>query len=169
VEAGDFRELLEIARARGAKVAVDASGPALEAALDMGVDLIKPNEYELAEVTGVSRESLVSDPAPVLRRLGERIGHIILSMGEKGALFHTPDATLHAKPPEVEVVSSVGAGDSLLAGYMAGLVTGRSPVDRARLATVFAWSALEKVSRSLPSMDEIRSRMERVEVRGQGG
>lgn len=164
VETGHFRELLEIARTAGAKVAVDASGQALETAIDMGVDLIKPNEHELAEVMGISREVLVSDPAPVLRKLREKIGHVILSMGEKGALFGLSEGTFIAKPPQVEVVSSVGAGDSLLAGYLAGLMSGRSPVDRARLATVFAWSALEKVSRSLPSMDEIRSRMERVKV-----
>lgn len=169
VEVAHFRELLEIARAAGAMVAVDASGRVLETAIDMGVDLIKPNEHELSEVMGVSPESLVADPAQILRLLGESIGHIILSMGEKGALFRTADGTLHAKSPEVEVVSTVGAGDSLLAGYLAGLVTGLSPADRARLATVFAWSALEKVSRSLLPGDEIRSRMERVEVRDMMG
>ncbi|WAC21372.1 1-phosphofructokinase family hexose kinase [Luteolibacter sp. SL250] len=164
VEPAHFRDLLEIAKAGGAWVAVDASGEALALALDLGVDLIKPNEHELAEVMGIPPEALVADPAPVLRQLGEGIGHIVLSMGEKGALFHTKEGTLHAKPPEVEVVSTVGAGDSLLAGYLAGLVTGRSLEARARLATAFAWSALEKVSRSLPAMDEIHVRMERVDV-----
>jgi 1-phosphofructokinase len=164
VEASRFRELLETASAGGAMVAVDASGPALKVAMEAEVDLIKPNEHELSEVMGISPESLVADPAPVLRNLGGRIGHIILSLGEKGALFHTAEGTLHAKSPVVDVVSSVGAGDSLLAGYLAGLVTGWSSEDRARLATVFAWSALEKVARSLPPLEEIRRRMERVEV-----
>ena len=66
--------------------------------------------------------------------------------------------------PPVKVVSTVGAGDSLLAGYLAGLATGRSPEDRARLATVFAWSTLENLTRQLPAKAEIGKRMPKIRV-----
>ena len=69
-----------------------------------------------------------------------------------------------ASAAPVKVVSTVGAGDSLLAGYLAGLVTGQPPAERARLATVFAWAALEDIARRLPSPKEILERLPRIQV-----
>jgi 1-phosphofructokinase len=93
------------------------------------------------------------------------VPHVIVSLGADGALFVSPDAVLIAEAPPVSVVSTVGAGDSLLAGYLAGIVTGRPPVDCAKLATVFAWSALEDVARHPPSRELAAKRMERIGVR----
>lgn len=159
-----FRMLLEICKEAGAKIAVDASGKALSLAIDLEVDLIKPNEHELAEVLEVSVESLCENPAIHLRALQKQVRHVILSVGKDGAWFFSPDGEMVAVAPEVEVVATVGAGDALLAGYLAGVVTGISPEERARLATVFAWAALEKVPRGLLAQEEIRARMEHVLV-----
>ena len=69
-----------------------------------------------------------------------------------------------ASAPPVKVVSTVGAGDSLLAGFLGGLLTERTPVECARLATVFAWSTLENLTRELPSHAEIERRMPKIKV-----
>ncbi|BCU78255.1 1-phosphofructokinase [Luteolibacter sp. LG18] len=159
-----FEELLALMKRGGAKVAVDTSGEALRVAIEGGVDIVKPNEHELAEILGHELPDFPSRVAAAIELQKTKVPHVILSLGSEGALFITPEQSLMAAAPPVKVVSTVGAGDSLLAGYLAGLVTGLKPADRARLATVFAWCALEDVRRVLPSAAEVRKRMPRITV-----
>ncbi len=161
--------MLALLKRGGAKVAADTSGEALKIAIDGGADLVKPNEHELAEVLGRELPSFASrvDAARKLQR--EKVPHVILSLGSEGALFITPEKALLALAPPVTVVSTVGAGDSLLAGYLAGLTTGRSAAECAKLATVFAWCALEDVRRELPSAAEIAKRIPLIEVQSLSG
>lgn len=159
-----FTEIIALLKKRGAKVAVDTSGEALRAAIDGGVDLIKPNEYELAEYLGTPLEDFGSKAAAALEIQRTKVPHVILSLGGEGALFVTPENALMASAPPVKVVSTVGAGDSLLAGYLAGLLTGCKPVERARLATVFAWSTLGNLTRELPAKDVIGRMMPKIKV-----
>ena len=155
----DFGRLLETARHRKARIAVDTSGGALKAAIDHGVDLIKPNHHELGEILGRPLPDADSRLAAALEVQASGIGHVILSQGAEGACFLAPDGRVLAAPPPVEVKSTVGAGDSLLAGYLAGIVDGLCLEDRARLASVFAWCALESIDRHGPSRDLARERM----------
>lgn len=163
-----FEEMIDLLKCGGAKVAVDTSGAALKAAIDRGADLVKPNEHELSEWLGRPLPDFASrlEAAVELRK---KVPCVVLSLGCEGALFLTPDSALRSSAPPVKVVSTVGAGDSLLAGYLAGLVTGQGPVERARLATVFAWAALEDISRRLPSREEILKRLPRIEVQSLSG
>lgn len=165
IDVGFFRELVGLLMEGGGKVAVDGSGAVLRAAIDAGVDLIKPNEHELGEYLGVELRDLDEKIAAAREIQKTRVPHVILSLGGEGALFVSPESSLIASAPPVDVISTVGAGDSLLAGYLAGLGTGRSTVERAELATVFAWSALERLDRRLPSRTEIEQRMSRISVR----
>jgi 1-phosphofructokinase family hexose kinase len=159
-----FEEILALLKRGGAKVAVDTSGDALKAAIDGGADLIKPNEHELAEYLGEPLTDFASKVAAAVKIQREKVPHVILSLGSEGALFVTPDSALMAAAPPVKVVSTVGAGDSLLAGYLAGVATDRSPGDCARLATVFAWSTLENLTRQLPPLEEIQKRVPKIKV-----
>ncbi len=159
-----FGAILALLRQGGAKVAVDTSGGALKAAIAEGVDLIKPNEHELAEFLGKPLKDFAAKVNAAVRLQKEKVPHVILSLGSEGALFVTPEKALMASAPPVKVVSTVGAGDSLLAGYLAGIATDRTPEDCARLATVFAWSTLENLTRELPASAEIQKRMPRIKV-----
>lgn len=165
VSLGFFKTMLETLKQGGARIAVDTSGEALQVAIDCGVDLIKPNHHELEEILGHDLPDIASQAAAAAKLQRDGVSHVILSLGGDGALFVTPGAALIAEPPSVAVVSTVGAGDSLLAGYLAGVVTGRSPEECAKLATVFAWSALEDVSRKAPTPELAEERMRRIEVR----
>lgn len=164
ISVGFFEELMALLKQGGAKVAVDTSGEALRVAIDAGADLIKPNEHELAEYLGHDLKDFTAKASAALRIQKEKVPHVILSLGGEGALFISPEKALMAAAPPVKVVSTVGAGDSLVAGYLAGLVTGCSPGDRARLATVFAWSSLEDVTRTLPPAAEIQKRLHKIKV-----
>jgi 1-phosphofructokinase len=69
-----------------------------------------------------------------------------------------------AKAPPISIASTVGAGDALLAGYLAGLSTGLDATARAQLATTFAFCSLASLDRRLPSKSEVLSRMAEIEV-----
>jgi fructose-1-phosphate kinase PfkB-like protein len=132
------------------------------------VDVIKPNHHELEEILGQELSDSAALEAAAFQIQREKVSRVILSLGSEGALFVSPDAAFIAKAPPVAVVSTVGAGDSLLAGYIAGLVTGRPAEECAKLATVFAWSALEDVARKPPGRELAEERMARVGIRSVG-
>lgn len=106
--------------AAGIRVAVDTSGPALMSAVAAGPQLIKPNRDELAEAVGAPLHDLddVIDAARSLRALGA--GAVLASLGADGALLVDDDGVLLARGAAVETRSTVGAGDALLAGFLAG-------------------------------------------------
>lgn len=161
---GFFGEIIALLKTGGALVAADTSGEALKTAIAGGADLVKPNEHELAEILGHGLPDLASRIAAARELQREKVPRVILSLGGEGALFITPEAALMASAPPVQVTSTVGAGDSLLAGYLAGLVSRRPPDECARLASVFAWAALENVTRQLPEAVEIRNRLPAIAI-----
>ena len=113
------------ARAAGRWVAVDASGPVLEAVLgnDRGglPHLIKPNADELAEVLGVELHTVGDVEAAARTLLGRGVRTVLVSLGGAGALLVDADLpeALHGAAPVRRVVNTVGAGDAFLAGYLA--------------------------------------------------
>lgn len=165
VTSDDFEKLLVLLKNGGAQIAVDTSGEALRRAIGCGLQVIKPNLDELEELLDEKLPDADSRVAAAVRLQCEKVPHVILSMGGGGALFVTPEGVFAADAPPVEVMSTVGAGDSMLAGYLAGLQAGLPPEERAKLSSVFAWSALEDVCRQPPSRALAGERMQRINVR----
>lgn len=106
--------------AAGIRVAVDTSGPALLSAVAAGPDLVKPNRDELAEAVGAPLSELgdVINAAQALRERGA--GAVLASLGADGAVLVDDDGALLAQGTQIEPRSTVGAGDALLAGFLAG-------------------------------------------------
>lgn len=106
------------------RVAVDSSGAPFAAVVDAGiaVDLVKPNAEELAEVVGGDAEAYESDPAEAVagatRLLDRGVGAVLLTLGGAGAVLVTRDGAWTARAPRITPLSTVGAGDSALAGYV---------------------------------------------------
>lgn len=164
ISIGFFEEIITLIKSGGALVAADTSGEALKIAIDGRADLVKPNHHELAEYLGHDLPDFASRVAAARELQREKVPHVILSLGSEGALFITPEKALMASAPPVKVMSTVGAGDSLLAGFLAGLVSKQSSGECARLASVFAWAALEDVARKLPDTEEIRKRLASIKI-----
>ncbi|MFT3992275.1 MAG: 1-phosphofructokinase [Luteolibacter sp.] len=159
-----FEEILALIKNGGALVAADTSGDALKIAVKGGADLVKPNEHELAEMLGHELPDFPSRLAAARELQATKVPHVILSLGSEGALFLSPEKAVMASAPPVKVMSTVGAGDSILAGYLAGLVSDLPLGERARLATAFAWAALEDVSRTLPRRSELEPRLSSIQI-----
>ncbi|MGU9855775.1 1-phosphofructokinase [Pseudomonas sp. LF245] len=133
-----FQGLLETLKNLGLKVALDTSGEALRAGLQAGPWLVKPNTEELAEALGNAPDAISQ-----LHRLG--VEHVVVSDGAAGVNWYRPDSALHATPPKVTVASTVGAGDSLLAGMLHGLLSGDTPEQTLRRATAIAAMAVTQI------------------------
>lgn len=126
------QELTSIARRMDLPFLVDSSGPALAAAVAAGADLIKPSRGELAALAGVTPAEL--DHEAAARDLVDRgVGTVVVSLGPDGAFVATRGAEARFRPPAASVVSTVGAGDAMVAGILAGLTSGRDVIDAARL------------------------------------
>jgi 1-phosphofructokinase len=140
---GLVERLIEAVRAAGARCAVDTSGPALQAAIDAGADLIAPNRYELAVVAPEAHHAVtVRDVAVAARATARRTGvQLLVSLGAEGALYANGEITLHAYGPPLTPVNTAGAGDALLAGWFS---TGGDddPVERLRTAVAWGRSAV---------------------------
>jgi 1-phosphofructokinase len=126
------------------RIAVDTSGPALRAVVHRGApDLIKPNDDELSELAGVALgDRSVREILDIARALvPARVGAALVTLGARGALLVEADGAWAATPPPIRLVSTVGAGDSSLAGYVIAESRGAGPEDRLRSAVRYGAAA----------------------------
>ncbi|MBN9188376.1 MAG: 1-phosphofructokinase family hexose kinase [Microbacterium sp.] len=114
------------------RIAVDASGPALAHVVAEGhPDLIKPNDDELAELAGTALgdgDDLAREALAAARRLvPAQVATALVTLGGRGAVLVSADRAWVAVPPPIRVRSTVGAGDSSLAGYLLAESSGAGP------------------------------------------
>jgi len=131
---GFYARLVEAGHRAGTRVVIDTSGAPLVEALAAGPDLVKPNADELAAAVGraVTTVGDVVDAAQELRARGAKA--VLASLGGDGAVLVTAAGVVHGTAPVEKVVSTVGAGDALLAGYL-------SAADDNGLEVALAWGA----------------------------
>jgi len=139
VDDGVYARLTERFTSSGIAVAVDTSGPALRQAVAAGPALVKPNREELAEAVGTEIRTLADTVAAAhaLRRSGA--GTVLASLGPDGAVLVGDEGVVFGECAVAERRSTVGAGDCLLAGYLAAGTTGAD--GREALATALCWAA----------------------------
>ncbi len=126
-----YARVARLANARGARLCLDTSGPALAAALEEGVHFVKPNRRELAELTGTALESPDEERDAAVRLLRDGSSEIVaLTLGADGAVLASRDQVLRVPAPAVEQRSAVGAGDSFVGAFVLSLAEGR-PLEQA--------------------------------------
>ncbi|MDT0304952.1 1-phosphofructokinase [Streptomonospora wellingtoniae] len=147
-------DLVRAGRRAGARTAVDTSGPALTHAAAARPDLVKPNHDELAELAGRPLPTLgaVLDVAHDLRAHG--VGAVLVSLGADGALLAEASGAWHARGPAPAVVSTVGAGDALLAGFLGA---GGAGPEALRAAVAHGAAAVELPGSRMPGPRDPRS------------
>ena len=123
------------------------------------------------EVKEALREEVESDvmdevwmieAAHALREQG--IAHVVISLGEEGALWVNASGEWIAKPPSVEVVSTVGAGDSMVGGLIYGLLMRESSEHTLRLATAVAALAVSQSNVGITDRTQLAAMMARVDL-----
>jgi 1-phosphofructokinase len=155
ISADWFRDLLDRLKALGLKVALDSSGEALRAGLQSAPWLVKPNTEELGEVLGQAVDNPAQQRAAAEQLLARGVEHVVVSAGEQGVSWFARDLALHACPPKVRVASTVGAGDSLVAGMVHGLLQGEAPAQTLARATAIAAQAVTQVGFGIRDREQL--------------
>jgi len=121
-----YRKIISIVKKCQSTVVLDVDGLALRAGILARPDVIKPNIHELSELVGRELKGLdeICAAAREINRQGVRI--VLVSMGGKGILLVSEGHEYLAVPPNVDVQSTIGAGDSSVAGFISGLMQGKS-------------------------------------------
>ncbi|MFD4443713.1 1-phosphofructokinase family hexose kinase [Nocardia sp. NPDC058519] len=147
---------------RRTRVAVDTSDAPLLALFAESVsatpDLIKPNSAELAQLTGLDAVDLevptaAAEAASTLIDRG--VGAVLATLGAAGAVLVTAENAWFAAAPPIVPRSTVGAGDSALAGYLLADLAGVSPADRLRTAVAYGSAATALPGTELPGPADI--------------
>lgn len=159
-----YAQLIAQWHSQGGLSVLDSSGEALRAGLAAGATILKPNIHELEEVL----ERPLEDEAALIRAARELLARgselVAVSRGEQGALLVTASAAVRARPPQVQVVSTVGAGDAFVAGLVAARLRGLGLSDTARLATSYSLGAITRLGANLPAAEELAQLTAGVEV-----
>lgn len=117
-----YAEAADIVKGRNAKLILDTSGEALKYALDEGVFLAKPNLGELSALVGAGEldaNTVVGAAREIINRGSCEI--LVVSMGAAGAMLITAKEHFHEPAPAIKIKSTVGAGDSMVAGIIVGM------------------------------------------------
>lgn len=158
--------VIEAVRARwGASaplIAVDTSGPSLHAVVDRASpDLIKPNDEELAELAGEDLD-LDADLAEAVLRIARtlvpvKVAAAFVTLGGAGAVLVTGDGAWYGTPPPIRVRSTVGAGDSSLAGFLLARANGESPAECVRNGIRYGSAAAALEGTQAPTASDLPS------------
>jgi 1-phosphofructokinase len=168
---GWYAEVVAALAATDVRVAVDTSGAplvALATCLEQHPpSLMKPNGEELATLTGSDPDAIEADPVVAVRAastlVGRGAGAVLATLGGAGAVLVTEEGAWHAAPPPTTVLSTVGAGDSSLFGYVLGDLHGHGPADRLRLAVAYGSAAAGLPGTTVPTRGQVHPDRVRVE------
>ncbi len=117
-----YAEAADIVKEKKSKLVLDTSGEALKFALSEGVFLAKPNLGELSHLVGATEldaKSVVEAARTVINQGNAEI--LVVSMGAAGAMLITANEHYHEPAPPIKIKSTVGAGDSMVAGLIIGM------------------------------------------------
>lgn len=132
-------------RERQLPVWLDTSGPALVSGLAARPTGVKPNETELADWAGHPLDTSEARLQAALRLNAEGIEDVLVSAGAEGVIWAQRGGALMAESPRVPVVSTVGAGDTLLAGALHGVLSGWTREHTLRFATALAAESVRHI------------------------
>jgi len=163
ISASEMSRLLHKAKAKGAKLVVDSRSFSLEDLKALKPWLIKPNQEEISAYLGRTVHTLeeVLREAQALHCAG--IEHVMVSMGEDGALLVCREGSFIATPPKITAISTVGAGDSAIAGFLACQES--LPEKRLQYAIAFGTAACLTVGTLPPEPRTIESILPSIQLK----
>lgn len=129
-----YPQLIKSAKNAGKFVVLDASKEHLAAGIKACPNMVKPNKDELSDFLGRKIETTEDSIAAAHELRESGINTVIVSLGSDGAIFAGSDETIVCTPPKLEEVNYVGCGDSLVAGYVAGMAKKLSGTQCAKIA-----------------------------------
>ncbi len=162
-----YAKMIEKLKTKDNKIILDSSKDALKLSLNSNIYLIKPNIDELEEICNKKLESTESIIKAGLEIVNQGVENIIVSLGSKGALFINNKQVFKVKAPKTEALSTVGAGDTMVASFLASIVYNKTFLDAAKFAV--AMSAFKVTKRGVEITQEeidtkVKQNLENLEI-----
>lgn len=163
-----YGQIVRLAQGRGARAVLDADGQPLKAGLRARPFAIKPNVNELRRLTGrtLRSERDIVRAARAVNRKGVEI--VIVSRGRAGLLLVSRAERWRAVPPSVKVRSTIGAGDSTVAGFVFKHAGGKTLEECARYATAAGTAATLEPGTELCHLSRVRRLLPRIKIQAIG-
>jgi 1-phosphofructokinase family hexose kinase len=167
VPANAYTRLIDSAHRAGVKTVLDCDGEALRAAVASRPFLVKPNEHELAQWAGHPLRTEASLVRAARELSAASRGWVLVSRGrEGGVLVNEGEGVTHfARPPRLKPVSTVGAGDALLAAVVRQIELGAGPREWLRYGVAVGGAATQSTAGELPGRAVIGRILGRIDVR----
>jgi 1-phosphofructokinase len=156
--------LVQQASRAGKPVWLDTSGEGLKAGIEAGPFGVKPNTDELSGWAGTPLKDLTAVEAAVARAHAAGVSHVVVSMGADGVFWSSPAGTLRSWVPPVSVVSTVCAGDTLLAGMLHGVLAGQPDAAVLTFATALSAECVQHIGVGNPEAPDFSSLLQQTRV-----
>lgn len=164
VSVAEARKMLVEMKAKGAKIVIDSRSFKLDDIKAVRPWLIKPNEEEIALYSDLKVTDLESAATAAAELRKSASENVMISLGGAGAVLACEDGIFSANAPEIEVLSTIGAGDSSIAGFIAAAKSGHSYPDMLRNAIAFGSAACMTEGTRPPEKDSVAKLLEKVVV-----
>ncbi|MBV7262414.1 1-phosphofructokinase [Photobacterium sp. WH24] len=160
-------EWIKRLKEQGKKVLFDSSNQALKAGLTASPWLVKPNDEEMSAWYGKTLETPAELKSAAETLYRQDIANVVVSLGEKGVMWLDESGWLYSQPPGMEVVSTVGAGDTLVAGLCWGYLNQWNKQETLAFATALSALAVTQVGVGVPDAGLLNQTLESVQISNQ--
>lgn len=157
-------EMLKRIKSLGAKLIVDCNSFRLEDLAELKPFLIKPNEQEISDLMGYDIKTVDDAVAAVSKLNGHCAENIIVSLGDKGFVYGGMNGIFNITVPQISPVSTIGAGDSLIAGFVAGMSMKADTDETLKLAASFGTAACMTEGTTPPDKADIVNLKNEIEI-----
>lgn len=149
---------------KGKKVLFDSSREALKAGISSSPWLIKPNDEELSDYVGHALTSKQECQSVAEELSKQGIENVVVSMGAEGVMWLSQDEWIQSLPPRMDVVSTVGAGDTLVAGLCWGHMKSLDRTELLSFATALSALAVSQIGVGVPDIKQVHTLQEQIKI-----
>jgi len=159
-----YSGLIEIIQSAGAHVFLDTSSGALQKSCKAAPILVKPNDEEAHELTGLPVGDIneIAEAAQAVRTLGP--ANVVVSLGKEGAILVNEKGTWKAKSPAITEKNPIGAGDSMVAGIVWGLSEGSELSEALARGIACGAATASQSGTTVGELSQVRELLQRVEL-----
>ncbi len=160
-----YKELIAAAEEAGIPVLLDTSGKLLEECIDARPTMIKPNIDEIRALTGKPMNSRGDILAAAGDLHDKGISIVVISLGSKGSLVSCSEGVYDVRVPKVNTVNTVGCGDSMIAGFAAGISRGLPIEETIRLASAVSAANALRLETGFVVMEDVNRLLPQIEIK----
>jgi 1-phosphofructokinase len=164
VSTEQLADWIEALQKAGKKVFFDSSNQALVAGIAAGPSFIKPNDEELSAIVGETLNSTAEITAAAEKLQQQGCENVVISLGEKGVLWLDQTGWLQSIPQKMEVVSTVGAGDTLVAGLCWSQLNQWDKAQSLSFATALAAYAVTQIGVGVEDIKQVQAMQEKIQI-----